>query len=367
MKKLTAAGIIILLFFLGCQSENDKEDETTIPVSVFVARPDSISQNLKLTGGIEAVNDAIVYSKISEKIDSILVRSGDKVKADQLLAVQSNQLLFEGVNVAQAALGNARAQYEMMQKNYERMQRLFSEQAISQQRFDQEETQFKLAEAGLEQARAHLGQAREQYENSFVKAPFSGTVAMIFFDEGQTAPAGQPVAKIVDTRQMKAKLYVPEVEVSSISVGQKAIIKFPALPEKQFFGVLYRIDEAIDPVKRALEIEVRITNNGTILKSGMFGQFLVETKHRTNTIVLVDNAIMTQTEVELDPETGEQKSVKRHFVYTIKDGKARMQDVVPGIYYHGKIEVTSGLSFGDSVVVVGQNIIKDGDLVKIAN
>ncbi len=367
---ITALMMIILVLFTlpGCRKKEvkEKKEEPAVPVMVYVVKPDTISQYLKLTGGIEAENEAMVYSKTSERIEKILVKIGEQVKRDQVLAIQSSQILQQGIKQAEAALRSATAQYELVKQEYERTERLFREKIISQQQLDQVKTQFEAAEANVEQAQSRLKQAQEQYETSEIKAPFAGKVAMIFFKEGQTAPVGQPVVKIVHTSAVKAKLYVPETDIAFISTGQRVIATFPAFPNVEFVGSVERIDEAIDPQKRALEIEVSIDNPQSMLKSGQFGQFLIETQQHTDTIVVTDTAVMTQTEVKLTGK-GEQKAFQTYYVYVVEDGRARKRTVTPGIYAKGRIELTSGIKEGDSIIVVGQNIVKDGDQVNIVN
>lgn len=359
---------VLALFVLsGCQRQaEDRElkEKPAVPVMVYVTKPETISQYLKLTGGIEAENEAFVYSKSNEKIDRLLVKIGDQVRKGQTLLTQSNQILQQGITQAESAVRSATAQSELAQQELERVKRLFQEKIASQQQLDQVATQAKAAKEGVEQAQSRLQQAKEQYQSSVVTAPISGQVAMIFFQEGQIAPIGQPVIKIVHVSAVKAKLYVPEIDIAHISLGQQVIATFPAFPNVEFAGVVDRIDEAIDPQKRALEIEVRIDNPQPALRSGQFGQFLIETERHAEVIVVTDVAVLTQTEVKLN-DRGEQKAFQTYYVYVVEDGKALKKEVTPGIYAGGQIELTSGVNVGEAIIVVGQNLVKDGDPVKI--
>jgi membrane fusion protein (multidrug efflux system) len=356
-----------LVALTGCrrQPENaEVKEETATPVMVYVARPDTISKYLKLTGGIEAENEALVYSKSNEKIEEILVKIGDQVKADQVLLVQSTQLLQQGITQAESAVNSATAQYELAQQDYARVERLYKENISSKQQFDQVQTQLKAAKAGLEQAQSRLKQAKEQYQSSVVKAPIAGKVAMVFFQEGQIAPVGQPVIKITHTSSVKAKLYVPETDLAFISVGQPVIATFPAFPDTEFPGTVDRVDEAVDPQKRALAIEVRIENANPMLKSGQFGQFLIEIQRHADAIVVTDTAVMTETEVKLT-DKGKQETFQTSYVFVVENDRASKRVVTPGIYAQGRIELTSGIMVGDNIIVMGQNLVNDGDLVKI--
>lgn len=367
--RITLMLVLILLTLTGCRRPQKPEaqavkTETAVPVMVYVTKPTVIGRYLKLTGGIEAENEAVVLSKSNEKIDKLLVKIGDDVRTDQVLMIQSNQILQQSITQAEAALRAATAQYEQAQRDYARIEQLFQEKISSKQQFDQVQTQLKAAESTVEQANSRLKQAKEQYESNIVKAPIAGKVAMIFYRAGQIAPIGQPVIKITHTSAVKAKLYVPEIDLAAISPGQKVRATFPAFPDVEFIGRIDRIDEAIDPQKRALAIEVLIENPQPALKSGQFGQFLIETERRENAIGVADTAVMTQTEMKLDA-IGKQISSKTYYVYVVENDRVQKRVVTPGIYAQGQIEITSGLKAGESVIVVGQNIVKEGDLVKI--
>ncbi len=295
-----------------------------------------------------------------------MVKLGETVQTDQILALQYNKSLKESVNQATASLSNAQSQYDMTKTDFERMERLNKNKAISQQQFDQSKAQFKAAKSTLDQAKATLKLMQEQYENSLIKAPFSGKVAIIYYDKDQMVQSGQPVFKIVNAKNIKAKLALPEVDISRVAVGQRVFVTFPALADTQFTGVVYRVDEAIDPDTRTLEIKVRMDNPNGMLKSGQFGQFMIEIQRHEQTLVITDNAVMTQTEVEVTDE-GEQKEIKRYYIYLVKNGKAEKQFVKPGLYSKGRMELIEGTSAGDSLIVMGQNIVKDGNPVRVVN
>ena len=355
----------VIFLFQGCKKQNETINDKPVSVKVYKLKPESISNYIYLTGAVKAVKDAVVYSKISEKLDKIIVQTGQKVKQNEVLAIQSNEILKQGVQVAEAMLQNAKAQLNMIKIDYERMQRLYKEKAISQQQFDKMKTQKQTAESTVEQSIAQLKQVKEQYENSFIKAPFGGIVAAILFDENQMVPAGQPVIQIISTKGLKANLKVASQDIPKIKKGQRVIINFPSFPDKQFEGYVYNLDEAVDPLSKTLEVEVGMKKNNPGVKSGMFAQFLIEIHKSNNTIIVPDDALLTQTEVHLNKDTGLQESVRKYFIFKIKNNIANLKEVKTGINSEGKIEITSGLSFGDSVVVVGQNIVKDEQKVQV--
>lgn len=364
LKKLFVM-LMVLSLFISCEEEMEKTNETKVPVKVYEAKKDTISQFVRLTGSTEAENDAVIFSKISEKIDKIFVKVGEQVSADQIIAKQHNEILEQSVDLAKAAVKTAESQYKLARQNFKRMQSLFEQKAVSQQQFDQAESQYETGQAALEQTKAQLEQAEENLQNSFIKAPFSGTVAAINYEEDQMVPAGQPVAQVVNSNSMKAKLTVSGKDVNKVNAGQSVVIEFPSIPGKVYKGEVVRINKALNPVTNSLEIEVRILDADKRVKSGIFGKFNLELITRKNVIVIPEVAVQQQTEVQIDRKTGVQKPVRKYFVFKIADGKAELAEVGVGIRSDSRIEVTNGLTAKEKVVVVGQNIVKDGDNVKI--
>ncbi len=377
--------------------------EKTVSVMVYTVRPDTISRYLRLTAGLEAGDETLVYSETTAKLERIRVKVGEQVKANQVLGVQSSRTLQESVKQAEAALQSAIAQEEQARQDHARNEKLYKEQIISQQAFDQTATAVKTAALTVEQAQSQVAQAKEQQGDTVITAPFAGKVAQIFCNTGDMVSAGSAVFKIVNTGTFKAKLDVPEAEAANVSLGQTVLATFPAIPDAEFSGTMTRIDEAIDSQKRTLEVEVSFadsvgepdtTQNSqskpeqadaerpeqggvnavavhprgdfSALRSGQFGQFKIEIQRHENAAVIPDNALMTQTTVNIN-ERGEQVTSKAYYVYVAEQGKAVMKSVTPGIYEEGLVELTSGVNIGDAVVVSGQNVVKNGSTVAIVN
>lgn len=356
--------LALSLMIIGCKKKKSEEVERVIPVEVYVAAPDSISSFIKLTGGIEAQNDAFVYSKVSEKLTSVNVRPGDKVKAGQILAVQYNKSALQGKLVAEAGLKSAKIQLKAKLDDFNRMKNLLAKNAVSKQQFDMSKSQYDVAQASLEQASASMEQAKVQYENTILRAPFDGRVGMVYFEVNEMVAAGQQVIKIVNANTVKAKLRVPAVDIQKLSVGQQVNASFPSLPDTQFSGTVEKIDEAIDPLTRTLEIEVRLNNENNLLKSGLFGEFLVKTSSRTGTVVVSEMTVMTHTKI-LTNEKGIQTEQPDYFIYVLNKGRAEKRSITPGLLSSGFIELVQGATFGDSIIVAGQNIVKNGDSLRV--
>jgi RND family efflux transporter MFP subunit len=366
IKYLYASVLIIFTAALsGCGGESGQEEEITVPVKIYNVQPESLTQYLKLTGTITAGKDQVLYSKVSERIEELYVKPGDHVNTNQIIAKQYNALLAQGVDAAKANAVNLEAQLELAQQNFSRIERLYNQRAVSTQQFEQSSTQLKAAASGLDAARAQLKQAMEQLENSVIKAPFGGIVAAVYVELNQMVPAGQQVAQIIDPSTMKSKIRVASKDINLVKRGKEVEVFLPAVPEKTYIGRVTAIDQAVDPISKTLEIEVLISNADSRIKSGMYGEFMVPTVSVSKAMVVPETALLSQTEVRINKETGIQETAKKYFLFITNGNKAKMKEVKVGLISNARAEITGGIDFNDKVIIVGNNIVQENQKVNI--
>lgn len=354
-----------MFFLIGCSQKDEESNDKSIPVKIFKVQPESISQYIRATGTVEANEDVVLYSKVADRVKSVKVNPGQSVTQNQILVEQDNAILLQGLEISNAAMKSAESQVKLATADFERMNKLFSERAISQQQFDQAKLVKETAEHAFVQAKSMYEQAKEQYENSYVKAPFDGIVAAVFVEKNQTIGIGQPVVQLVSPSKMKAKVYLTGDDIYNVQNGQRVIIKFPTIPDKEYEGRVNKINTAIDKTSKSLEVEIALLTRDKNVKSGIFGEYYIEIKHHTNSLVVPEVALLPQTEIKIDRETGLQSTLKKYFIFLIENNRAKLKEVKTGIANDGQIEIISGLNPGDSVIIVGQNIIKEGQTVNI--
>jgi membrane fusion protein, multidrug efflux system len=357
--------IISFLFLAACEQNADDTIEKPVPVKVFNVKPDTLANYLEISGNLEAQNDALVFCQVSEEIKKIYKPVGSYVKKGETIAELENQIWKETLNQAQASLNSITARHEQVKSDYERYGRLYEERAISQQQWEKIRSSMQETEATMAQLKAAYEQAYEQYLNTYIKAPFDGIVGSLYFDVGQMASIGQPVAKIVSTYLMKARLNVPDIHITKLRLGQKVIATFPAVPDKEFVGVINQADPAIDPLSRTVEVEVIFQNKEQNLISGLFGLFKLELIQKNDVLIIPEHAIIRRTQLEIDKQTGETSTRQQYFVFVVQNDTARQIEVIPGLESDQRIEISSGLESGDQLIIVGQKIVKEGRWVTI--
>lgn len=357
--------LIIIVILSGCSQEAENQEEVSVPVKVYEVRPESLTQYITLNGTITAQKDQVLYSKISERANRLYVKAGDRISEGQKIAEQHNETQVRAYEAAKANAANAEAQLELAQQNYDRLERLYKQRAISTQQFEQTSTQLKAATSALEAAEAQLKQAQEQVENSIIKSPFNGVVASVFIEENQMVPAGQQIAQVIDRSSMKSKVRVSGKDIPFVKLGQEVIVSIPSIPGKTYKGRIRSVDQAVDPVSKTLEVEVLITDADSFIKSGMYGEFRIAVRSVQDAIVVPENALISQTEVVINRETGQQESTKKYFLFTVNEERAQLKEISTGLSGDGRIQVTGGINVGDQVVVVGNNVVREGQKVNI--
>jgi membrane fusion protein, multidrug efflux system len=368
MKKIIKLilSILVLVIVAGCDQDKKDDEQVIVPVMVYETQPEMIWSYLKLTGSLEAGIDIELHAMSTERIKKIHVQKGDQVTAGNLLLEQESGLAEQSVRVALAGLNTARASNELVQKEYNRMQKLYLEKAVSEQQLDQVTMQKQTAEAGLDLAEAQLEQARQHLNYTKIFAPFDGEIAMINSRQGEMISAGMPVFRLVSNSDMRSRLQASEADMKYIDQGQRVLAKFPSLGDEEYSGKVINIDSAINPRTRALEVEVFISNKTEELRSGMFGEFHFVIEQREEVVVLSDAAVMTRTKLRID-RSGRQIADKEYYVFVLNGEIAEMRQVETGVHSQGRLEITKGLEIGDKIIVVGQNIVKDGDMVRVLN
>ncbi len=363
MSNKILVSMVSILFLLGCAQKSEEDNGKEVPVKIFKVKSESISKYIRATGTVEADEDVILYSRITERVKAIYVTPGQSVMEDQILVEQKNDILKQGMEIAAASLKSAELQSKLTAIDFERMVKLYGENAISPQQFEKAKLAKETADNTLDQAKSLYEQAKDQYENSFIKAPFNGIVAAVYVEKNQTINMGQSVVQVISPTKMKAKVHITGEDVNSVKAGQRALIKFPIIKDKEYFGKVSRINIAVDQVTKSVEVEIVFLSKDENIKSGMFGEYYIEIQQHPDCLVIPEVALIPQTEIKIDRTTGLQSTLKKHFLYVIENNKAKMIEVKTGIADEGRVEITSGIKTGDSVIIIGQNIVKVGQTV----
>ena len=365
LMKILISTLIIMGFISACNKSDDENDKNAeaVPVEVSIVKLGSVSQLLDYSGDIHAEYEVKVFSKIPDRIEKFYVDEGDNINKSQIIARITATTIKQGVKQAEAALAAAHAQEINLKLEFDRAKRLFSENAMSKQQYDAVQTQFEAAKAQAEQAQAGLVSVKSQLGDAELTAPISGIIGQRFYEEGDMASPGTPVVSIVQMDKVKIVFDATEEDLGKLAIGQEAAIKVRSYTDKIFSGKMQKISPVLDPETRMAKVEVLIDNSKHLLKPGMYAEVSVTTGLIQDVIVIPRYVTIESTTME--KIQGEDQVQKNYYVYTVENGHAKQRKLNIRYINHKSIAVNSGIAVGDTLVVLGQNNLRDGLPVSI--
>jgi membrane fusion protein (multidrug efflux system) len=340
---IAVAAVIAVASLSGCGSDangkakDDKAEAAPIPVEV---REPQLGEMLAVYSGtatLEADAEAVVVAKVGGEVKRILVEEGQNVHAGQVLAVLDGDQLR--LQLAQSA-----ANLHKLERDYQRNSDLYAKGLIASNAVEN-------VKADLDALKASNDIAQLQLSYTEIRAPISGVVAERNIKVGNTIQPNAVVFKVTDLQPLIAYVHAPERELRQLSAGQPAQLGVDALPGQQFIGKIARVSPVIDPATGTFKITVEVNDPTAKLKPGMFARVGVVYERRAQALQIPRTAI-----VDNDGQAT---------VFVVNKDKAEQRNIRTGLANAGSIEVTAGLAKNEKIVVVGQNGLKTGNIVRV--
>lgn len=349
----TVAALVVAaagLTACGGDGADEAGGPSSTPVETSVARLDTLAVNVEAVGSLEARARVELRPESSGRITAILVEEGEEVREGEVLLRQDQNKLEAEVQAARAAVSRAEAEFQNFRRQVERNDSLLAHGAISQQAYDDLQTRFSSAEAGLEEARAALALRRERLEDATVRAPFAGRVGARQVDQGQYVSTGDPLFVIVDDDPLEIRFSVPERYLGQLRNGIPVEVAVQNLPERRFQGRVDFISPYVEPSSRTVALKALIPNPASELRAGQFANVLVELEQRSAVVV---------------PEAAVIPRQEGSSVFVVEGGRAARRQVETGLRREGLVELRSGVSAGDTVIVAGYQRLSEGSPVRV--
>lgn len=365
-RHLTLVTVLMMAVLLlsGCSQSEEVVKESAITVNTAPAQIRDLAKSVLYTGTVRGQNEVYLMPKVLARVTGIHAQPGDTVRAGQTLITLDNTDFIAGVKQAEALLALAQAglqsnqiQAENARLNYERIQALHEAGAVSDQQLEASRAAYEAliagsAEASVAQAEAGLMAARNALNNCIITSPINGVVGTISLSLGDTANPSAVAAIVSNTSQLEVEVMVSETEVSHIQKGSQVDVVVRAVRDEPFLGEVKSISTVADPVKRNYPVKVSLPNTEGQIKSGMFAELTIDTMSRQGILTVPVGAVI--------PKGGQD------IVYLV-DGESRAQvaEVTTGIKNDQYIEIVSGLTAGQEVIVKGNTLVSDGTLVRV--
>jgi multidrug efflux system membrane fusion protein len=286
------------------------------------------------------------------------IGEGDRVTRGTVLARLRGTEYVDKVLQAGSQTEAAGVAVEKAKLDYDRATRLFNSGSLTKPEFDAAQAQFNATQAQLRGARALKSEASVALHDTSITAPMSGDIVKKAIDVGSFVGPGTLAFVVARTDRVKVIFGVPDVTVRTLRIGTPVNLTTEALPGRTFVAKVSRIAAAADPQTRNFEVEVAIPNSQHLLKPGMIASLqLAAPKPVAQPLPAVPLSAMVQS-----PNGA-------YGVFTIATGKggsvARFHPVEVGEVHGTQIEITRGLSNGETIITTGASILKDGQQVEV--
>ena len=339
----------------GCGGgEENVEEEIVRPVKTITIGEAEGGLKRTFSGTVRAGKDAALAFRVSGKVEDILVDVGDRVERDQILARLDSHDYQLSVNNIAGNLASARAALKNSEAGYQRNKRLYENSNISKAELDQYEAQRNSDQARVESLEAQLAQARNQLAYCELKAPFAGFISGKKVEEFENVVSGQTVLTLVDPRQLKVDVGIPESLISRVNAGESVTVTLESLPERRFSGKVIEVGVSLDTSTGTSPVTVMIDEPSPDILPGMSAEVTFTFGFTGEKGFVVPTAAIVE-----DIRTGER------YLWIVSENTVRKRKVRTGALVSDGIEIVSGLNEGEVVVTAGVHQLEEGMEVRI--
>jgi RND family efflux transporter MFP subunit len=383
-------GVLLLILIVsrvragGPSHTNNGRD--VVPAAVAIAHRSAIGNSFSIAGEFIPYQDIEMHAKVTGYVRNINVDIGDRVKTGQVLAVlEVPELMAElqgaaaGVRHSQQEVMRAQneltrdeAQFVALHANSVRLDQANTARPglIAQQELDDAEAKDRASAAQVESAKSALSAARQQLEvaqatntqmaamsdYTRIVAPFDGVITWRYADTGALVQAGttasnsQPVVKLAQVNVLRLRIPVPESIAATVRIGQTADVVVQATGE-HFTGKVTRFTDSLDRTTRTMQVEIDVPNDTYKLQPGMYANVALQTQNRADALTIPIQAV-------------QHKDGKSTVLVVDQQNHVQPREIQTGIEDSSHVEVTSGLSEGDRVIVGNFGAFQAGQVVE---
>lgn len=324
--------VSLLLLVPGLAWPQPPGADQPVPVKMMQVQTAPVTDTVTAAGTLSPHESVVLRPEIDGRIVSLSFKEGQMVKKGATIVKLDDA-------EPRAALAAAEADFKLAESRFRRSEELAGKGFISRQALDE-------ARANLDIVRARMREVRVTLDRTLIRAPFTALAGLRKVSPGAYVKKGDDIVGLAAIDQLNLDVRVPEVYLPLVKIGQPVTLTVDALPGQRFAGKVYAMEPVVDLATRGALVRARIPNPGARLKPGMFARVSADLGSRPNAVVVPEQAIL--------PKGG------KSFVYKVVEGKAMLTPVEPGRRSAGQVEVVSGISAGDTIVVDGLLKLKPG-------
>ena len=309
-------------------------------VTTLAVGSSAFQHDFDLYGTVKSDQSVTLYPESAGRIQRVLVRSGQKVSAGQVLVELDN-------SVVQSSLAEIKTQLDLAQTLFDKQKRLWDQGIGSEVQYLQVKTQ-------LEGLQKRLATAQKQAAMASLRAPFAGTIDELFLKAGEYAAPGMAVARLVSSGGLRLELDVPETYITRLKVGQKIALNFNSIG-LQTSASISQVGDFISADSRTFKVNVSLPANSQIKPNMMASAQVVD--YSSSGIITVPSRLILQ-----DSKGG-------NYTYLFvpsKNGLGRVERryLKFGVSNNDATEVLGGLNLEEQIIDRGIRSVQTGETVK---
>lgn len=332
MRRIKLIAAAALLLAAGCK---EKKTQSATPqggqrqqgpttVIGYIVKTGSVSEPLQLPGSLLPMEETEIHTEVSGRVVGLYINEGASVSKGSLLVK-----LFDGD--LQAQLKKLEVQLQIAQKTEERNNELLKLNGISQQDYDLSFLQVSNIKADIELMKTNIAKTE-------IRAPFSGKIGFRNISTGAYITPATIITSIRQVNLLKLQFSVPEKYSSKIKQGQLIAFSTDG-SNKKFLAKVYATESTVSETTRGMNVRCLVQQGDASLVAGAFAKVDMDFAKNDNAVLVPSQAILPQARG------------KKLILY--KDGIAKFVDVQTGIRDSARIEITSGVVPGDTIVTTG--------------
>lgn len=340
---LVAIGLIIATIFKLFSNKKEVAAKIYIhdvnaAVLVETTKPQfhTFDSQFSYLGTFEPNKQATISSEGQGKVVSINFDEGDAIKKGSVIAKLDDEMLRLQLQTIEVNLDGQR-------KDENRYKILAQQNAAP----DIQLEKIELAIRGLEIQKAQI---LKQIKGCTIVSPFNGVVTKKMIDLGSVIGIGTPVLEVTDISVLKLAVNVPEKDINNFKVGQKVEVNTDVLADQTLQGTIKTISVQADKTHN-VKVQVEVVNKSNELRAGMFGTAILANGSSHNALSIPRKTLVGST--------------KNPQLYVVKNGKALLTPFSAGTSDGDFIEIVSGITEDDKVVIKGQVNLKNNSNVKL--
>ncbi len=306
-------------------------------VQVAPVEQRALDVRISSTATLFSEADVVVFPETTGRIVRILVDVGQWVEKGDLLIQLDDE-------TQRVQYEKARVQKERLERELKRQEQLYEAELIAREAYETTLNQYRQAVLDFETARINLDRTQ-------IRAPIRGQVVERFVTEGQLVTPSTQLVRIVNTRELYGRIFLPERELPRVRVDLPVLIESDLFPNRAFRGVVDQVSPVVDAQSGTFRVRFRVRSGIGALRPGMFVRVHLIVEKKENAVVIPKVALVRERD--------------RDYVFVVQDHRVQRRHVRLGLDSGNVVEVLDGVRPGERVVIAGHTGLQDGQRVRI--